>query len=734
MCPIDLPMAPPMPYDDFSDDPLLPPRNEEYGAPPLTTIGQPYDPFSSFPVPPGSGGPQNRHVYLVQGPEKPEKPSRRRVDPGPSTGDKNGPHDSSADEDGGIVYKAMYRRNGKYGCDWQVSSSEPIASPKELAPPPIKACFEVITEYETLKSKGRRIDEFSSDGSGSEDDTASSVSEDSPDRNVIFTGKFKIPPPEMQVTSLKGETRIVTTSRSIIKALQHVTEAFYPMPHLLGETVTILEPYQLIIQHWDALHAYRNEYNPFRVRQDAWCDRDKDSYKHLGLLLDFVRSSTMPSVIAERARHARGRATWAMLWLLFRPGTDVLAREVATPHDGHVRNGCRFGRGFVVHSIEGGGEGVYAMPYRINARCLDSDGTSVTWLERCFTIPHFSGEVEVAELELVPADWPGLASTGDGIAPVEHLRRRGKMFFELLQPQCRHHSGRRLQTPWAPLEGLVMIDLRTYLKDMSKALPSSQPGPRKKRPVPHATSPSSVLPVCNCTTCQADPHKGKQENNPQVCLDSYDKINLESAVELTDHQYFLMPNRAYGYYFKTKTWEVLAVESLSAPQFKADMIDTLVMEPSRIKLLKALSKNFTRSEAEVAAAQEAPSDSTAASSPASKVQTMKKKPNLNHNPVWSADFVDGKGSSLIFLLHGRPGVGKTYTAECIAEHTKRPLMTLTCADIGTYSETVDKNLKRHFERAQEWGAILLIDEADVFMEKVRRHCRCHCQLRCQRSY
>lgn len=29
---------------------------------------------------------------------------------------------------------------------------------------------------------------------------------------------------------------------------------------------------------------------------------------------------------------------------------------------------------------------------------------------------------------------------------------------------------------------------------------------------------------------------------------------------------------------------------------------------------------------------------------------------------WSADFVKGKGAGLIFLLHGKPGVGKTCTA------------------------------------------------------------------------
>lgn len=30
--------------------------------------------------------------------------------------------------------------------------------------------------------------------------------------------------------------------------------------------------------------------------------------------------------------------------------------------------------------------------------------------------------------------------------------------------------------------------------------------------------------------------------------------------------------------------------------------------------------------------------------------------------TWSADFIQGKGEGLTFLLHGKPGVGKTYTA------------------------------------------------------------------------
>jgi len=37
------------------------------------------------------------------------------------------------------------------------------------------------------------------------------------------------------------------------------------------------------------------------------------------------------------------------------------------------------------------------------------------------------------------------------------------------------------------------------------------------------------------------------------------------------------------------------------------------------------------------------------------------------------DIISGKGGGCIFLLHGSPGVGKTLTAESIAELMRRPL-------------------------------------------------------------
>lgn len=82
-----------------------------------------------------------------------------------------------------------------------------------------------------------------------------------------------------------------------------------------------------------------------------------------------------------------------------------------------------------------------------------------------------------------------------------------------------------------------------------------------------------------------------------------------------------------------------------------------------------------------------------------------------------ADIVSGKAGGMIILAQGGPGVGKTMTAEVFSEHTKRPLYVLEMAELGTNLQSVEDNLRRVFRRATRWNAVLLLDEADVFMAK-----------------
>lgn len=82
-----------------------------------------------------------------------------------------------------------------------------------------------------------------------------------------------------------------------------------------------------------------------------------------------------------------------------------------------------------------------------------------------------------------------------------------------------------------------------------------------------------------------------------------------------------------------------------------------------------------------------------------------------------SDFMTGKGEGLLILLHGGPGTGKTLTAESVAELAARPLYRVTCGDIGTDPEEVEKYLNSVLFIGATWNCVVLLDEADVFLEE-----------------
>lgn len=82
------------------------------------------------------------------------------------------------------------------------------------------------------------------------------------------------------------------------------------------------------------------------------------------------------------------------------------------------------------------------------------------------------------------------------------------------------------------------------------------------------------------------------------------------------------------------------------------------------------------------------------------------------------DFIVGKGRGLIINLFGPPGVGKTLSAEATSEYVRRPLYV---AGVDEVSAKVEENLKKIFDVASTWKAIVLIDEADIFLERRSVH-------------
>jgi hypothetical protein len=81
------------------------------------------------------------------------------------------------------------------------------------------------------------------------------------------------------------------------------------------------------------------------------------------------------------------------------------------------------------------------------------------------------------------------------------------------------------------------------------------------------------------------------------------------------------------------------------------------------------------------------------------------------------DLFHGRHGGIVVLANGPSGVGKTLTAEVFAEFQGRPLYTMEMSEVGTSLKEVEVNLQRIFARAKKWNAVLLFDEADIFLSE-----------------
>lgn len=53
----------------------------------------------------------------------------------------------------------------------------------------------------------------------------------------------------------------------------------------------------------------------------------------------------------------------------------------------------------------------------------------------------------------------------------------------------------------------------------------------------------------------------------------------------------------------------------------------------------------------------------------------------------------------------------------VAEEMKKPLYSMSAGELGHTAREVEQGLRKVLELSTKWGAILLIDECDVFLEQ-----------------
>ena len=132
-----------------------------------------------------------------------------------------------------------------------------------------------------------------------------------------------------------------------------------------------------------------------------------------------------------------------------------------------------------------------------------------------------------------------------------------------------------------------------------------------------------------------------------------------------------------GFSFSIKAWGHVLVDGLSEINFQNQSFDQLVLSHERKQLIRAVVRCGTSPD------------------------------------VQAQDLISTKQGGLIFLLHGPPGVGKTLTAEAVAELLHSPLYYVTMGELGVTLDDLGTRLSDILAICAEWDALAVLDEADV---------------------
>ncbi|XDG08691.1 hypothetical protein ABKA04_008306 [Annulohypoxylon sp. FPYF3050] len=489
----------------------------------------------------------------------------------------------------------------------------------------------------------------------------------------------------MKVTKVET-TCMVINSVHLINALKAVVE-YYPSVSFLGETVTINAPYHILVHHKDELARHQVEQEKFHDAEYA-----ATTSKHIDILLNFLDNTLGEQILEEEKRHKSRvpSATFNKLGLIFKPGEVVYAKQDYkwTP--------------FVLSSFREGYTNLHGAVTSHEVVCWNISYSAERFCRtmRSFVIDPFTGEEAISNLPVIPARF-FRGENGD-MSPfqVEETQYQlGKMVWKLSQePSYMSHDGslaeRDPEFNWSYpvgangyMSGRVIVDQAGFARYAMDCPGESRrqgrsPPPPNRPPISKDILPY-LAPCCGCNSCA----KSKRGQSVGPFADFEDLVPTHKKAPSEDLYYIVLNKVVSGFILGERRWGHFNVEHLREVEFDKDAFKYLVLD-NEIKLtVRSLIGKFASANGQVT--------------------------------PWPNDFVQNKGQGRIFLLHGSPGVGKTCTAECVAELTHRPLLSLTSGDLSTNSYQVEKNLEYFLQLGERFGAMVLLDEADVYLEARR---------------
>ncbi|KAL2622198.1 hypothetical protein R1flu_002403 [Riccia fluitans] len=376
---------------------------------------------------------------------------------------------------------------------------------------------------------------------------------------------------------------------------------------------------------------------------------------HVQHLIRFMKKEYHDVTVRVERMRKDKTVLWDMLWAFFPPGAKV----------GYS---CRISREQLFALVKSANFNYN--PFRKHWKfdvvldVYDYNGQSYRKCNITKGIDEYEGELEFHKLEVFPLEFSEVADTLE-----ETCLANGRKFCSYVMKQnflYMHYRGplvhyRKENGCWGLFscnaDGRVMIDLASYAK---------------------------MNP--NCPMGNAQPLTGVLQGNQVTTCDISNDTNLVYA-----------PAIVYGFSFSQKQWGMFAVSGFSEITFNSSAFGNLVMHADEKTLMYDLISQHL-----------------------STYDSEQLKSSVDSEPRGvRIDPITNKGEGCIFLCYGPPGTGKTLTAESIAEKLERPLWSLSVSELGTTASTLEATLVKVLDIAASWRAVLLLDEADVYLESRR---------------
>ncbi|KAL6721425.1 hypothetical protein ACLMJK_000528 [Lecanora helva] len=317
------------------------------------------------------------------------------------------------------------------------------------------------------------------------------------------------------------------------------------------------------------------------------------------------------------------------------------------------------------------------------------DGRNFGPVETRVTIVSYDGLKNITDLPVYP-----LRFHPDPDAHKAKMLDRGRKYRELLTVPHWEYNGLSASEPQEQIDSQVIIDVPLAYRKHPQSTPKFG---LQSWIEDDARIVTEACGIPGCTDCfrerfMFDDHRIDRQRTVEFMEANNSLLRtLGDISELNDDLLLLLPNRVYGFVLRSRRWYFLDIDIIHAVHRKREGFESLILPRGVARLVEGLVQTHGLRDDKANTGDESDSEH-------------------------QFDLVRGKGKGLIILLHGASGVGKTSTAECVADYTHRPLFPITCGDIGESAKEVEQNLERNFSLAHRWGCVLLLDEADVFLQ------------------